>query len=267
MIGRFFKNKSLVTLIAAVVCVIIIAFFYNYRVNKIIDTIEIPVAAKRLDAREVLTEENIKKVKVARSLLSANVITNTQQIIGKYVNYNTFVPEGGMFYASAVVDWESMPDSTWSNISEGKTIIYLDIKEGSAYGNSIYPGDRIDLYIRTVYNGKIVYGKFVESIKVLAVKDENGSHIFKKEASAGRPSQLIFEVDEDMFLLLKSAAYLSGDFEIIPIPRNSNYTAKDGETLLNGEFFVQQIKLKSRMLKPDLIPEENVDNDNIEIKD
>lgn len=264
MIARFLKNKSLVTLIAAVICVIIIAFFYNYRINKIIDKIEIPVAAHRLDARTHITSEDIKFVKVARSLLSDNVIVSDQRVIDKFVNYNTFIPEGGMFYNSAVVEWASMPDSTWSDIQNDKTIIYLEINDGSAYGNSIYPGDRIDLYIRSLYQGKIVYGKFVESIKVLAVKDEYGRHIFKKEASSGRPSQLIFEVDEEMFLLLKSASYISGSFEIIPVPRNAGYTAKDGETLISGDFFKQQIKLRSSMLYPDVINVEDK-NENIEV--
>ena len=264
MIGRFFKNKSLVTLIASVVCVAIIAFFYNYRVNKIIDTIEIPVAVRRLDAREEITSDKIKKVKVAKSLLTSNIITNTQKLESKFVNYNTFIPEGGMFYESAVVEWSSMPDSAWSNISEGKTIIYLDINDASAYGNSIYPNDRIDLYIKMSYQGKIVYGKFVQSIKVLAVKDEYGRHIFKKEAGSAKPAQLIFEVDEEMFLLLKSVSYLGNKFQIIPVPRNSNYTAAEGETLITGDFFKEQIKLQANMMYPDIIDSNN-NNQNIEI--
>ena len=63
---------------------------------------------------------------------------------------------------------------------------------------------------------------------------------------------MIFEVDEEKFLLLRSASYLSGTFEIIPVPRNANYTAKEGETLISGEFFTQQIKMKSNMLTPDI---------------
>ena len=39
MIKNFFKNKSLVTLIAGVICLAIVIYFYHYRVNKIIDTI------------------------------------------------------------------------------------------------------------------------------------------------------------------------------------------------------------------------------------
>ena len=147
MLKNFFKNKSLVTLIAGVICLAIVVYFYHYRVNKIIDTIPVPVAVKRLDGRHKIESSDIKTIKVARSLLSNNVITNTQNIEGKYVDYNTYVPENGLFYTEAIVEWSEMPDSTWSDIETGKTIIYLDIEEGKSYGNAIYPNDRIDLYI------------------------------------------------------------------------------------------------------------------------
>lgn len=260
---KFLGNKALVTIIAAIICVIIITFFYNYRVKKIIDVVEIPVALERLDSRTEITEDNIKTIPVARSLLSPNVIIDKNMIIGKYINYNTFVPEDGMFYSSDVVTWEDMPDSTWSNISEGKTIVYLDIEEGSAYGNKIYPGDKIDLYMKTTYSNKLAYAKFIEKIKVLAVKDQYGKHIFEKSPSTGKPAQLIFEVDEEMFLTLKCATFLSGTFEIIPVPRNAEYTASEGETLISNDILNQQIKNYCTMLLPDVVSED--ENNKIDI--
>ncbi len=264
MFRNFFKNKSLVTLVAGLVCVAIVVYFYHYRVNKIIDTINVPVAIERLDARHEIKKEDIKMIKVARSLLSSNVITNRQNIEGKFVDYNTYIPKNGLFYSSAVVEWSSMPDSTWSDISDGKTIVFLTIEEGSSYGNSIYPGDRIDLYIKTSAGNKLVYGQFLKSIKVLAVKDTNGRHIFEKQPSSSRPAQLIFEVDDDMFLLLKSAIYLNNKFEIIPVPRNSKYTLDDNATEVTSEWFVNEITKLSTMLKPDVITNDN-NNNNIDI--
>ena len=93
MFRNFFINKSLVTLVAGLVCVAIVVYFYHYRVNKIIDTINGPVAIERLDARHEIKKEDIKMIKVARSLLSSNVITNRQNIEGKFVNYNTYIPK------------------------------------------------------------------------------------------------------------------------------------------------------------------------------
>ena len=263
MFRNFFKNKSLVTLVAGLVCVAIVVYFYHYRVNKIIDTIPVPVAVKRLDGRHKIESSDIKTIKVARSLLSNNVITNTQNIEGKYVDYNTYIPENGLFYTEAIVEWSEMPDSTWSDIETGKTIIYLDIEEGKSYGNAIYPNDRIDLYIRAEdeANDLLVYGKFIEGIKVLAVKDANGNHIFDKRPATSRPAQLIFEVDEEMFLLLKSAIFLNNKFEIVPVPRNSKYTSETSETLYGHEWFRDEIYKWSTMLKPDLIDEENTNID------
>ena len=260
---KILGNKGLVTIVASLICVVIITVFYNYRINEIIDAVEIPVAKERLNSRTEITEDNIKTIKVARSLSSSNIITNKELIIGKYINYNTFIPEDGMFFASDVVTWDDMPDSTWSDISEGKTIVYLGIEEGSAYGNKIYPGDKIDLYMKTVYGGKLAYAKYIEKIKVLAVKDQYGKHIFEKSPSTGRPAQLIFEVDEEMFLTLKCATSLSGIFEIIPVPRNAEYTISDGETLISNEELDHQIRINCNMLLPDVVAEN--DNNNIEV--
>ena len=68
---------------------------------------------------------------------------------------------------------------------------------------------------------KLVYGKLIEGIKVLAVKDSTGAHIFKKTASQKDFSTLIFSLSEDLHLLLRKSGYVSG--EIIPVTRNQDY--------------------------------------------
>lgn len=283
MIKKLLNSKTIVTIICVIICGVIIVFAYNSRVNKKINKVSIPVASRKINAREAIfySEDkkdkdrvNVKTIKVAKSLLSSNVIQKVDYFVTnsksgdevsnetKYVNYNTFIPENGMFYNSSVVIWDDMPDSAWDDIGKNQTIIYIDIIDAASYGNAIYPGDVIDLYIKTLNtnNNKIVYAKFVEKIKVLAVKDENGNHISKRTPSSGRPSQIIFSlddsvsVDENLFLLLKSATLLGSDYEIVPIPRNKNYKIEDGEKeaeIVNADFFVSDIKRKSLMLLPD----------------
>jgi hypothetical protein len=118
-----------------------------------------------------------------------------------------------------------MPDSAWSNIETGNTIVSLAVNVNTTYGNSIFPGDKIDLYYKSFdADGKLVLGKLIEGIQVLAVKDDAGQHIFKKGPEQRQASALIFSVTEEMHLLLRKAMYLDG--EIIPVPRNASY----GET-------------------------------------
>lgn len=253
--SKIFHNKSIVTLISLIACIIILFFAYRYRVNTAINAVNVPIATRRINAREEITEELFTTVKVASSMITGNVILNKNDLLGKYINYNTFVPEGGMFYRSAVVDWNQMPDSAWADIQEGYTIFSLKVTSTSTFGNSIYPGDKIDLYYQNVLNGKIFLGPLIEGIEVLAVKDENGSHIFKKSSEQKNAAALIFAVPDDMFSIIKRAYYISGG-TILPVPRNATYNA---ETTLGNEKILSFIESNSQYLEPDIIEKIDVD--------
>lgn len=258
MLKKILKNKSLVTIIAGIVCLAILFFAYRYRVNTAIRAVTIPVAAVEIPARTEITEDKIKTIKVASAMLSSNVITNKKNIIGKYVDYNTFIPEGGLFYTSSVVNWSSMPDSAWSNIPEGNTIVSLSVNSKTTFGNSIFPGDKIDLYYKTNVsksgNTYLVLGKLIEGIEVLAVKDSSGKHIFKKGPEQTSAAALIFSVPEDYHLLLKKALYLDG--EIIPVPRNATY---DKETTISSEYLRELIEKDTIDIQPDAVEEDYSD--------
>ncbi len=261
--SKLFHNKSIVTIISLVACFAILIFAYRYRVNTAINAVDVPIATKKLEAREEITEESFTTVKVAQSMITNNIITNKKDLIGKYVNYNTFIPEGAMFYASAVVTWDKMPDSAWADIQEGYTIFSLKVNADSTFGNSIYPGDKIDLYYQNTLRstssskeGNWFIGPLIEGIEVLAVKDENGAHIFKKSSEQKNAAALIFAVPDDMFSIIKRASYISGG-SIIPVPRNANYNA---ETTLGNEKILSFINTNSQYLESDIIENTNVDS-------
>ena len=140
---KLFQNKSIVTILSFIVCLVILVVAYNYRVSKATNLINVPVAAKTLEGREEITEKSYRTIKVASSLITDNVVTNTNDLLNHYVDYNTFIPEGSLFYKSAVVEWSSMPDSAWSNISNDNTIVSLPVNSTTTYGNSIFPGDKL----------------------------------------------------------------------------------------------------------------------------
>ena len=128
-----------------------------------------------------------------------------------------------------------MPDSAFADIPDGYTIFSLKVDLHSTYGNSIYPGNYIDLYLKTTDStNKVVFGKLISSIKVLAVKDSAGNHVFETTVGDRTPSELLFAVTDDMFLLLKKAEYIN--CEITPIPRNASYSANPGETSVASDY-------------------------------
>lgn len=264
--GKIFKSKSVVTVVAIAVCLIVLFFAYRYRVNNAINAISVPIASKRLDSRDEITKDSIRTVKVAASMITSNVVVNQNDLIGKFVNYNTFVPEGGLFYKSAVVTWDQMPDSAWADIEEGYTIVSLAVNATSTFGNSIYPGDKIDLYYRgyvsTSNESNLFIGKLIEGIEVLAVKDEDGNHIFKKSAEQKNAAALIFAVPEEYHLLLRKAMNAtSSDQGLFPVPRNANYNA---ETTVSSNYIRNYINSQYVTINDDFVSN-NTNNSNITV--
>ena len=237
-IKKFFKNKTVVSIIAIVACVAILFFFYNKRINDEIKPINVPFAKVEIPARTEITSDMIGNVKISSSMINKYVVTNQNDILGKFVNYNTKIPAGSLFYDSTLVNWEDMPDSAWSNIPNGHTIVSLPVNAQTTYGSSIYPGDKIDLYYQTYDSGLLVVGRLISGINVLAVKDVQGGHIFKKSANQKEAAALIFSVPEDLHIFLRQAMYLDG--QVIPVPRNKNYNPDSTE--ISSEDLKQLIK-------------------------
>ena len=258
---KLLKSKSVITVLAMAGCGLLIFFAYRSRVDKAIRAKSVPVAKTTLEARQKITSEDFKVVKVAGSMITDNVITRVSEIEDKYVNYNTMIPEGSLFYKEAVVDWSHMPDSTWASIRDENTVVSISVNVESTFGNSIYPNDKIDLYYQARNaDNELFVGKLIEGIKVLAVKDSNGQHIFKRTANQTSASQLIFQVPEDMHLLLRKGLYVNG--EIIPVPRNANYSAGDEVSEVTSEYIKDYILNQCWDLKPDTISDQTTNNIN-----
>ncbi len=258
---KAFKNKTVVTIIAGIICVAVLAFSYRNRVNKKINARDIPVAKVNISAREQITADKIDYARVAASAITKNIYTNEEDIKNKYVNYNTKIPKGSFFYTNAVVDWSAMPDAAWSEISDDNTIVSLPVNNRTTYGNSIYPGDKIDIYYKTSDNGYLVIGKLIEGITVLAVKDSSGYHINQQSASQKDAVALIFSVPEDQHLLLRKAMYLDGSTSLIPVPRNVAYSQdEDVKTNISSDYLKGLINNRTREVPLDVVSNNNSNN-------
>ena len=80
----------------------------------------------------------------------------------------------------------------------------------------------------------------VESVKVKAIKDDNGNSLLENTISGGTPAAMLFEVEDSLFDLLKKSEYVA-NVEVIPIPRNASYTKNEGATEVSSEQIKQKI--------------------------
>ena len=237
-IKKFFTNKTTVTIVGVVASIAILVGFYIYRVNTAINPQKVPVATRDLKATDQITEADIKYVKINKKFLNKKDIFTASivnKLIDKYVSVGTSIPKGGLFYQSQVVEKKELPNAIFDEIPDGYTIYQLKVNNEKTFANSIYPGDIIDLYLTTTDSGKLVFGKFITNIKVLAVRDSAGNNVF--DVTSGRtPAWLLFAVETDMYQYLKIAEFAG--IEIMPNPSN-NFLSEDIGTT---EYSNEQIK-------------------------
>ena len=103
-------------------------------------------------------------------------------------------------------------------------------------------------------DGRLMVGKLLENVKVLAVKDSSGRHVFENSEEARTPAYLIFGVSPEINILLRKASYMSNySAELFPVPHGTS-VEEEGATTVT-----------SQTLK-DFINANTVANDEIEDK-
>ncbi len=267
-VKRFLANKNTVTILGVLLGILVLYIGYNYRVKQATTPVTVPYAKEEISSRTLITSDMIGYMEVSSSVVknSKNLITNANQLINNYVAFGTTIPANSMFYSSQILAGNEMPDSAFADIPDKYTIFSLGVNQHTTYGNSIYPGNYIDLYFKGVdETNKIMFGKLIESIEVLAVKDSQGNHVFETTVESRTPAELLFAVPNDMYDLLMKARYITGaSVEIIPVPRNASYSANPGDTIVSSDYIRDFILSKAAVIPQNVMPtipqDTNTDN-------
>ena len=237
-IQRILKNKNTVTILGVILAIGILYWGYNKQISDAVTPVRnIPVAAQTIQPRTKITSDMISYVDIAPIVLSENVIRNADQVVDMYSNYNTVIPIGSMFYTNTLVTEEELPDSAFTQVEDGEVVYNFPVDIESTYGNSIFPGNRIDIYMKAVNAaGQIMVGKLIENVKVLAVKDASGRHVFENTEEDRTPATLIFGVEPEINILLRKASYM-GEQDVVLFPVPHGGTAKEeGSTQVSTQY-------------------------------
>ena len=248
-IKRFLGNKNTVTILGVLAGIVVLYIGYNWRVKQAVEPVSIPYAKQEIAANTKITKEMIGTIKVSKSFVDTNpeLVTASNKIIGKYVSYDTKIPEGSLFYSSELMEEQEMPNYITKDLEKCHTIYVLSVDLHSTYGNAIMPGDYIDLFITAKSDeGKVIVAKLIESIKVRDVRDNKGKSVFSSMSTTQVPAELVFSVPNDMFLLLTRADNVkTNSIKIFPVPRNQEYTENAAATQVASQDIIDLINSKS----------------------
>lgn len=243
---RFIKNKNTITILGVLVIVGLLYFGYAYQINTQVKPVRIAVASTTIQPRTLIKDDMVTYIEVPQSAITSNVIRASKSIIGQYSNYNTIIPAGSMFYKETVISAKELPDSAFVDVKEGQRPYQFPVSMESTYGNSIFPGNRIDIYMKAVDDqGQVMVGKLLENVEVLGVKDSSGKNVFENSEENRTPAYLIFGVSEEIHLLLRKAEYLySYSVELFPVPYGS-VAPTEGDTKVSTEYLRDFINSKT----------------------
>ena len=229
-------NKNVVTILGAVLIVIVLYAFYKWRVNTAINPISVPYAKETIGPRTKITNDMIGYLDIQQSSMKGQVLTNANtQIIGMYTNVNSTIPAGSLFYEGVIVRYEDLADSFLIEMPKDKDGNYMTaynfkVDTQSTYGNSIYPGNYVDIYFVGREDEKIVYGKLATNVKALAVKTGDGKHVFENINANLQPSQIILAVTDELSRLLRISESIN-DARLILVPTNVAYIHESTEEI------------------------------------
>lgn len=262
-IKRFFTNKNTVTVIGVLLAIVVLYVGYNMRINQAINPVTVPYAKQTINPGTQITEDMIGTMEIPPSMLRGDVIRNKENVVDKYVYSDTVIPEGSLFYGRSVVEKEQLPANVILDYPKGYVLYNLDVDMASTYSNQIVPGNYIDIYLKVqnaegaqgtaIAEDRIMVGKLLSNIKVLAVFDSSGNDVFANVEEKTAPAQIIFAVPEEYHILLRKAGFLRAyESEIIPVPTNESLEDEPGDVELSSEDLKNFINNVTAMTEEDL---------------
>ena len=216
---RFSKNKNIVTVVGVVVILALLYYGYSSQINSAVNPVSVVVAAETIQPRTKITEDMVRTIDVPNISVTKDVLKNKYDVVDKYSNVNTMIPEGSMFFKQSVIREEELPDAAFIKVKKGEVVYSFRVNTESTYGNSIFPGTYVDIYMKTGNgsNEQIMIGKLLKNVEVLSVKDSSGKAVFESTSDNRTPSMMLFGLSEYNNLLLKKASYISGvELYIVP---------------------------------------------------
>ena len=231
-LSKILKNKNTVTILGVVICLVILYVGYSIRINQKTALVEVYYANQTIQPKTKITADMVSKTQVPAAFIKGNYYKNYDDIVGKYSNYNTMIASGSIFYTDLLIEEDSLPDAALQKIEEGDKLVSYRVDTESPYGNSLMPGNLVDVYVKILNtDGKIVYGKLMEQVEILAVKDVDGKNVFDSTDEVLIPAYLYFGLPENKYLLFSALNYIKEELkeyniEIVFVPNTMSYEDK-----------------------------------------
>ncbi len=281
----FLKNKNTITILGTLLAVGILIFGYYYQINKAVTKVNILVAKEDISPNTQITANSVELVEVTQemrakmerkftennmeSIFTYNIFTGTSSTNDQFPNgayANVMIPKGSVLVKGVnVVDKSKIPSDVFSKITEGDIPYAFAVNPENTYGNAIMPGMYVDIYMKAVNDdNKVMIGRFIKDVKVLAVLDSSGRNVFENPSEQRVTAKFIFGVNDYYHLLFRKASYLTGNgVELIPVPVTKSIDSGDykGSIAVTSKQLEEFINSKTVNVVEEDLPDSTVEKE------
>ncbi len=215
------KKKILFFLTALlIVCIgcYVLPWWVDYEVSKRLNLIEVVVAKVDLSPRTVIDESHLDTIWIPAVYVDQKAYVLKDEVLGMISNSKGYIPEGSLFYKSALSNADEANDAVLFDLKDGQVLLAVETNLVKLAANALMPNQIVDIYVTLEDRERQhVFAELLRGVRILGVKDHMGLNLDDSKSS-GSPHILQLAVSKEALPVLLKA---------IDAGEISYYTAND----------------------------------------
>ena len=173
--------------------------------------IRVPVASHQLYQRSCLKEEDLEYVEVPKAIISSDICTKSEEIIGNYVKLSYSLPKGSFLYKGALE--KDIRDLSTTLLKQGEASYDLFTSDVKINTGNLSAGMYVDIYFTAKDADRTLSDLLFEGCRIIGLYDPSGKMIREYEKDVRISVVSIAIEKEDVMILNK--ALLSGNLTVL----------------------------------------------------
>lgn len=174
---KFLKRHSWIVLI---IIAIVIAgtnyLVYPVFIKKELNLVEIPVAKTTINETTQISEDMLTTLSVAKEYLPTNIITDKNEIIGKYSNRDVTIAPNGFIYTDYLTDDATLFGETFSMLNDSEWAYTMPLSGKYNQNGEIKANEYVSMFFVQEYvddndHTRLRAGQLAENVRVISITE------------------------------------------------------------------------------------------------
>ncbi|MEG2751640.1 MAG: SAF domain-containing protein, partial [Anaerorhabdus sp.] len=122
-------------------------FLVDYLSTKKINLVSVYVASRDIKPRTIITDQDIREIKIPQAYVLENVINNKNNLIGRITNIEGRIPKDSLFYETNLDKINAIPDAAVPLLENNQVAYVLNVNQSNNNFDTFTVGQKIDVYV------------------------------------------------------------------------------------------------------------------------